>query len=109
LKFERQILKPGFSFDMLQVMGLKGYRLWVMGQLDSNVQSPTTTALLLRQLGFTHGPKVLGVAVQVELNKARFKTMEGKQLIGSVVETRRFQAMTVGIDQMNLTCLGFRV
>jgi hypothetical protein len=23
-------------------MGLKGYRLWVMCQLDSNVQSPTT-------------------------------------------------------------------
>jgi hypothetical protein len=23
-------------------MGLKGYRLWAMGQLDSNVQSPTT-------------------------------------------------------------------
>jgi hypothetical protein len=23
-------------------MGLKGYRLWVMGQLDSNVQSPTS-------------------------------------------------------------------
>jgi hypothetical protein len=23
-------------------MGLKGYRLWVMGQRDSNVQSPTT-------------------------------------------------------------------
>jgi hypothetical protein len=23
-------------------MGLKGYRLLVMGQLDSNVQSPTT-------------------------------------------------------------------
>jgi hypothetical protein len=22
-------------------MGLKGYRLWVMGQLDSNVHSPT--------------------------------------------------------------------
>jgi hypothetical protein len=22
-------------------MGLKGYRLWVMGQLDSNVQIPT--------------------------------------------------------------------
>jgi hypothetical protein len=21
-------------------MGLKGYRLWVMGQIDSNVQSP---------------------------------------------------------------------
>jgi hypothetical protein len=26
-------------------MGLKGYRLWVMGQLDSNVQSPTTLML----------------------------------------------------------------
>jgi hypothetical protein len=25
-------------------MGLKGYRLWVMGQLDSNVQSPTARA-----------------------------------------------------------------
>jgi hypothetical protein len=25
-------------------MGLKGYRLWAMGQLDSNVQSPTTVA-----------------------------------------------------------------
>jgi hypothetical protein len=24
-------------------MGLKGYMLWVMGQLDSNVQSPTVT------------------------------------------------------------------
>jgi hypothetical protein len=23
-------------------MGLKGYRLWVMGQLDSNAQSPTS-------------------------------------------------------------------
>jgi hypothetical protein len=23
-------------------MYLKGYRLWVMGQLDSNVQSPTS-------------------------------------------------------------------
>jgi hypothetical protein len=23
-------------------MGLKGYRLWALGQLDSNVQSPTT-------------------------------------------------------------------
>jgi hypothetical protein len=26
-------------------MGLKGYRLWVMGQLDSNVQSPTTMVI----------------------------------------------------------------
>jgi hypothetical protein len=26
-------------------MGLKGYRLWVIGQLDSNLQSPTEHAL----------------------------------------------------------------
>jgi hypothetical protein len=25
-------------------MGLKGYRLWVMGQRDSNVQSPTSSS-----------------------------------------------------------------
>jgi hypothetical protein len=28
-------------------MGLKGYRLWVMGQLDSNVQSPTAQVQLI--------------------------------------------------------------
>jgi hypothetical protein len=39
--FERQTLKPVFSLDRLWFMGLKGYRSWVMGQLDSNVQSPT--------------------------------------------------------------------
>jgi hypothetical protein len=33
-------------------MGLKGYRLWVMGQLDSNVQSPTTYFSLGRSLVF---------------------------------------------------------
>jgi hypothetical protein len=26
-------------------MGLKGYRLWVMGQLDSNVQSPNLSTV----------------------------------------------------------------
>jgi hypothetical protein len=31
-------------------MGLKGYRLWAMGQLDSNVQSPTALARLPRAL-----------------------------------------------------------
>jgi hypothetical protein len=25
-------------------MGLKGYRLWVMGQLDYNVQSPASSS-----------------------------------------------------------------
>jgi hypothetical protein len=27
-------------------MGLKGYRLWAMGQLDSNVQGPTVMGSL---------------------------------------------------------------
>jgi hypothetical protein len=27
-------------------MGLKGYGLWVMGQLDSNVQSPTVASVV---------------------------------------------------------------
>jgi hypothetical protein len=29
VEFERQTLKPVFSLDRLQLMGLKGYRLWV--------------------------------------------------------------------------------
>jgi hypothetical protein len=32
-------------------MGLKGYRLWVMGQLDSNVQSPTEDVRLVAAHG----------------------------------------------------------
>jgi hypothetical protein len=42
-------------------MGLKGYRLWFMGQLDSNVQSPTSSG----PLGPVHRAAPLGVAVQV--------------------------------------------
>jgi hypothetical protein len=38
--FERQTLKPVFSLDSFQVMGLKGYRLWVMGQFDSTCRAP---------------------------------------------------------------------
>jgi hypothetical protein len=33
-------------------MGLKGYRLWVMGQLDSNVQSPTSSVRTLNHALF---------------------------------------------------------
>jgi hypothetical protein len=40
-------------------MGLKGYRPWAMGQLDSNVQSPT---------GIGRHVVVRVVAVQVESN-----------------------------------------
>jgi hypothetical protein len=41
-------------------MGLKGCRLWVMGQLDSNVQSPTAD-LMIPRLSRSHC-----VAVQVD-------------------------------------------
>jgi hypothetical protein len=55
-------------------MGLKGYRLWVMGQLDSNVQSPTT-GIPGRQCSTTLLPLV--VAVQVENSeKATFENQE---------------------------------
>jgi hypothetical protein len=42
-------------------MGLKGYRLWVMGQLDSNVQSPTAAVAEAHEVQH----EVLRVAVQV--------------------------------------------
>jgi hypothetical protein len=41
IKIRKANFKSTFSFDRLWVMGLKGYRLWVMGQLDSKVQRPT--------------------------------------------------------------------
>jgi hypothetical protein len=40
-------------------MGLKGYRLWVMCQRDSDVQSPTGGVVPNRDV------KIRGVAVQV--------------------------------------------
>jgi hypothetical protein len=52
--FERQTLKPVISLDRLYLMGLKGYRLWVMGQLDSTCraaplhQTPSTAATARR-------------------------------------------------------------
>jgi hypothetical protein len=45
-------------------MGLKGYRLWVMGQLDSNVQSPTAAPA-------PRAPRRHGVAVQVAFLKGK--------------------------------------
>jgi hypothetical protein len=30
-------------------MGLKGYRLWAMGQFDSNMQSPTASEALAKR------------------------------------------------------------
>jgi hypothetical protein len=35
-------------------MGLKGYRLWVMGQLDSNLHRPTDDARRPRHLRRRH-------------------------------------------------------
>ena len=61
-------------------MGLKGYRLWAMGQLDSNVQRPTV-------LQHQHGEDLRGhgrqpqaevvvhrcVALQVEFERQNLK------------------------------------
>jgi hypothetical protein len=49
-------------------MGLKGYRLWAVGQLDSNVQSPTATQLVpLRHGSFLNKVRdVVGGALHVE-------------------------------------------
>jgi hypothetical protein len=57
--FERQTLKPFFSLDRLQVMGLKGHRLWDMGQLDSTCRAPPQVGELTLR----------GVAMQVEYLK----------------------------------------
>jgi hypothetical protein len=47
-------------------MGLKGYRLWVMGQLDSNVQRHTEElAARRRPFKQRHGDPRRGVALQV--------------------------------------------
>jgi hypothetical protein len=67
-------------------MGLKGYRLWVMGQLDSNVQSPTAAAaahIATRSLTVPPpppppllsepGPGPRGVALQVAFERQTLK------------------------------------
>jgi hypothetical protein len=50
-------------------MGLKGYRLWVMGQLDSNVQSPTYVARASEL--HHHLRRLRDVAVQVEFESSK--------------------------------------
>ena len=44
--FERRTLKPFFSLDRLQVMGLKGYRLRATGRLDSTCGAPPWRPLI---------------------------------------------------------------
>jgi hypothetical protein len=59
-------------------MGLKGYRLWIMGQLDSNLHRPTTSGAGRRQKR-----EIRGVAVRVALERHTLKP--GIHLIGSRV------------------------
>jgi hypothetical protein len=66
-------------------MGLKGYKLWVMGQLDSNVQSPTTALPI-------HPPKLKNHRTQNCQCVAGQVALQSKGLKPGV-ETRRFQAM----------------
>jgi hypothetical protein len=48
-------------------MGLKGYRLWVMNQLDSNVQSPTSCRESISMVACAVLDSDRFVALQVEI------------------------------------------
>jgi hypothetical protein len=59
-------------------MGLKGYRLWVMGQLDSNVQRPTVQARVAHRLAVVrqnvrHRSGSRAVALQVAFERQILK------------------------------------
>ena len=58
-------------------MGLKGYRLWVMGQLDFNVQRPTAVVQSVpceqKRLQVPVLAQSLGVALQVEFERQTLK------------------------------------
>jgi hypothetical protein len=79
-------------------MGLKGYRLWVMGQLDSNVQSPAARGGVCHvhaHCSVEEQLLLLGTrAVAVQVDPFESKGLKpGEPLKYSRVETRRFQAM----------------
>jgi hypothetical protein len=76
-------------------MGLKGYRLWVMGQLHSNVQRPTAALKppadhVHRELHRVAVKEPLAVAVPAAFESSNV-LKPVSHLIGSRVETRRFQ------------------
>jgi hypothetical protein len=48
-------------------MGLKGYRLWDMGQLDSTCRAPPQRELLRHLLAVRLAEAVHDVALQVEI------------------------------------------
>jgi hypothetical protein len=55
-------------------MGLKGYRLWAMGQLDSNVQSPTSSAFFCAAAALSARCAFCqGVAVHVAFERQTLK------------------------------------
>jgi hypothetical protein len=61
-------------------MGLKGYRLWVMGQLDSNLRRPTSvhwSALSGGTSGMITGPRT-------RRNDSRAVALQGAYLKGKL-------------------------
>jgi hypothetical protein len=54
-------------------MGLKGYRLWVMGQLDSTCRAPPLHLLLRRRLLLLSTLNTLAVALQVAFERQTLK------------------------------------
>ena len=79
-------------------MGLKGYRIWFMGQLDSTCRAPPRSGPQPRRLFPFVFAKGLVVAIQVEFEKANFETRIS--LDRTRVETRRLSA----VGQLHSTC-----
>jgi hypothetical protein len=80
-------------------MGLKGYRLWAMGQLDSTCRAPPhPRVLVLYPLKIAATLFRAVVVAKLSLKKHMLKP--GYHIKGSRVETRCFQAM----GQLHSTC-----
>jgi hypothetical protein len=89
-------------------MGLKGYRLWVMGQLDSNVQSPTGVHCKRSAVC----PSLAKTLVQrPRRSGTQINPFESKGLtpvfhfIGARVETRRLQSSYGSTEFKEFSCL----
>jgi hypothetical protein len=66
-------------------MGLKGYRLWGMGQLDSNVQSPTEEAHVQR-VAVGHHERDGGLSVRDEEHADLLPALGGNHVEGVLRE-----------------------
>jgi hypothetical protein len=85
-------------------MGLKGYRLWVMGQLDSTCSAPPWTAPFdaASMVSAMVARRARVVAVQVEFEKHILKPVF--HLIGAGIDTRRTFQLWAAMGQGESMC-----